>query len=320
MWHILSAQGIATNESKIEAFKKWPTMTNMTEVWSFLGFTVYYRWFIRKFMQMAWPLLDLTSGKNVGKKVAIVWDDRCQWSFDDLKCLCTMAPILAWVDFTRPFKLTTDACGSGLGPVLYQTHHDGMDAVIAYASRNLTKAESHYPAHKLEFLALKWAFIEKFHKDLYGLAFDVYTENNPWPMSWLQPSWMLQVTVGWPAWPITIFSCIILQGRPILMQMACQECPGQGAWAHLGHCSSSMSCAGGCYQRLHESSQSLQQQCACPGLSIGQPAGCLHDYRWLVSGSVGRPGLESHHCEATEGDSEPMPAQDNGSSQAMIVP
>ena len=54
-----------------------------------------------------------------------------------------------------------------------------MDAVIAYASRSLTKAESHYPAHKLEFLALKWAVIEKFHKYLYGLAFDVYTDNNP---------------------------------------------------------------------------------------------------------------------------------------------
>ena len=54
-----------------------------------------------------------------------------------------------------------------------------MDAVIAYASRSLTKAESHYPAHKLEFLALKWAVVEKFHKYLYGSTFDVYTDNNP---------------------------------------------------------------------------------------------------------------------------------------------
>ena len=61
----------------------------------------------------------------------MVWDDRCQWSFDDLKHLCTMAPILAYTDFTRPFKLHTDACGSGLVALLYQTHDDGMDAVIA---------------------------------------------------------------------------------------------------------------------------------------------------------------------------------------------
>ena len=60
-----------------------------------------------------------------------------------------MAPILAYANFTRPFKLHTDACGSGLGAVFYQTHDNGMDAVITYASRSLTNAISHYPAHKL---------------------------------------------------------------------------------------------------------------------------------------------------------------------------
>ena len=90
-----------------------------------------------------------------------------------------MVLILAHADFTRPFKLHTKPCGSGLGAVLYQTCDDGMDATIAYASRSLTKAESHYPAHKLEFLNLKWAVVEKFHKYLNGLIFDVYTDNNP---------------------------------------------------------------------------------------------------------------------------------------------
>ena len=52
--------------------------------------------------------------------------------------------------------------------------------VIAYASRSVSKAESHYPAHKLEFLALKWAVCEKFHEYLYGSnLFEVYTDNNP---------------------------------------------------------------------------------------------------------------------------------------------
>ena len=108
-----------------------------------------------------------------------MWDDRCQQSFDDLKQFCTMTPILAYADFIRPFKLHTDACRSGLGAMLYQTHNDGTDTVIAYTSSSLTKVESLYPAHKLEFLTLKWAVIEKFHKYLYGLAFDVYTDNNP---------------------------------------------------------------------------------------------------------------------------------------------
>ena len=122
----------------------------------------YYRQFILKFMQVAQPLHELTSGENAcKKKAAIAWDNKCQQSFDDLKDLCTMAPILAYADFTKPFKLHTNACSTGLGAVLYQTHDNGMDTVIAYASRSLTKAESHYPAHELEFFTLKVAVVKK---------------------------------------------------------------------------------------------------------------------------------------------------------------
>ena len=113
------------------------------------------------------------------KKAAIKWDSRCQQAFDDLKKLCTTTPILAYANFTKPFKLHTDACGTGFGAVLYQTWKDGNEAVIAYASRSLSKAESHYPAHKLEFLTLKWAVVEKFHEYLYGSAFNIHTDNNP---------------------------------------------------------------------------------------------------------------------------------------------
>lgn len=50
---------------------------------------------------------------------------------------------------------------------------NGNLRVIAYAR------EARYPAHKLEFLALKWAITEKFHDYLYGNSFTVITDNNP---------------------------------------------------------------------------------------------------------------------------------------------
>ena len=177
--HVISAEGVATDEGKIEAIKNWPTPTNVTEVRSFLGFMGYYCRFIPKFAQVAHPLHELILGENAGKKkAAIKWYSRCQQAFDDLKTLCTTAPILAYGNFSKPFKLHTDACCTGLGAVLYQTWEDDTEAVIAYASRSLNKAESHYPAHKLEFLTLKWAVVKKFHGYLYGSTFDVYTDNN----------------------------------------------------------------------------------------------------------------------------------------------
>ena len=49
--------------------------------------------------------------------------------------------MLPYADYSKPLKLHTDACGLGLGAVLYQTGEDGLDRVIAYASRTLSKTE-----------------------------------------------------------------------------------------------------------------------------------------------------------------------------------
>ena len=67
----------------------------------------------------------------------------------------------------------------GLAVVLYQTDEDGLDRVIAYASRTLSKSERNYPAYKLEFLAVKWAVTDQFHEYLYGGNFYVFTDNKP---------------------------------------------------------------------------------------------------------------------------------------------
>ena len=62
--------------------------------------------------------------------------------------------------------------------ILHQKQ-EGKERVIAYASRSLKPSEKKYPAHKLEFLALKWAVTEKFHDYLYGNQFIITTDNNP---------------------------------------------------------------------------------------------------------------------------------------------
>ena len=56
---------------------------------------------------------------------------------------------------------------------------NGLQRVIVYASWSVSHTERNYPAHKLEFLALKWVVTDRFHKYLYGGKFDVFTDNNP---------------------------------------------------------------------------------------------------------------------------------------------
>ena len=86
---------------------------------------------------------------------------------------------MAYANYTKPFILHTDASENSLGAVLYQKEDDGMESVIAYVSRTLSKPKHNYDAHKLEFLALKWSITERFHEYLYSGHFEVYTDNNP---------------------------------------------------------------------------------------------------------------------------------------------
>ena len=182
--HIVSKEGITTDPKKVEAVVNWEPPTTVSEVRRFLGFVGFYRRFIQGFSRIAKPLSNLTRGlesssKRIAKKTPVEWGEQEQNAFQKLKDCLVSAPILGYADYSLPFILHTDSSTEGLGAVLYQ-EQDGVKRVIAYASRGLSKSEVNYPAHKLEFLALKWAVTEKFHEYLYGgRLFDVYTDNNP---------------------------------------------------------------------------------------------------------------------------------------------
>ena len=61
------------------------------------------------------------SGDNTAhKRKPIQWIKECQEAFDMLKVMCTSTLVLAFADFTKPFKLHTDASTIGLGAVLYE--------------------------------------------------------------------------------------------------------------------------------------------------------------------------------------------------------
>lgn len=106
------------------------------------------------------------------------WTSKCQLAFETLIDRLTAAPVLGFANPKQPYILHTDASTTGLEAALYQ-EQEGQLRVIAYASRGLSASESRYPAHKLEFLALKWSVTEKFHDYLYGTRFVVVTDNNP---------------------------------------------------------------------------------------------------------------------------------------------
>ena len=65
--HIVSSSGIETDPRKVEAVKTWAIPKTVTDVRSFLGFTNYYRRFIKDYAKVARPLNALISGENASK-------------------------------------------------------------------------------------------------------------------------------------------------------------------------------------------------------------------------------------------------------------
>ena len=88
-------------------------------------------------------------------------------------------PVLAFVDFKKPFLLETDASIEGLGVVLSQNQDDDRYHPVTYASCGLKGGKLKYHSSKLEFLALKWAVTEQFREYLQYQPFLVRTDNNP---------------------------------------------------------------------------------------------------------------------------------------------
>ena len=66
----------------------------------------------------------------------------------------------------KPFRLHTDTTILILEAVLYQ-EHNGVEKAISYASQLLSKSESKYLVHKLEFLGLKRAITDQIFMNIY---------------------------------------------------------------------------------------------------------------------------------------------------------
>ena len=138
--HILSADGVSPNPEKVAKIKDWPTPKTPKEVHSFVGLASYYCRFIPNFAKWAGPLRALIVPASFKQKIhkgEFQWTPACQEGFDQLKKALTEAPVLVYLDYSKPFILETDASLKGLGTVLSQKGDDNEICVVAYASQSL---------------------------------------------------------------------------------------------------------------------------------------------------------------------------------------
>ena len=96
------------------------------------------------------PLIQLTK-----KEKSFEWTTECQKSFDQQNEALTGPDIMAYPTDNGEFIVDTDASLDTFGAVLSQVQ-DGMEHVIAYGSRTLSKPEQNYCVTNQELLAARF--------------------------------------------------------------------------------------------------------------------------------------------------------------------
>ena len=118
------------------------------------------------------PLNALTK-----KNARFRWTEEAQTAFDQLKMSLLQAPVLAFPDITKLFKLYTDASQYALGAVLMQTI-DGQDKVIQYISHQFGDQQLKWPTIERGAFAIVCS-LGKLRPIITGTDITVYTDHKP---------------------------------------------------------------------------------------------------------------------------------------------
>ena len=172
--HLCGSKGISPTEAKCEIIKHLPAPTNLSALRTVLGYMGWYRQYCVNYSIIARPLHDLMK-----KTQPWVWGKEQQEAYDALKAaLSNPNNMLYKPNNEHQWFLTTDFSIKGISAILTQVDPQGQEHLIACNSRSLLPAESRYPSHKGELLAVLWG-CKTYRWYLQGVHFTIITDHKP---------------------------------------------------------------------------------------------------------------------------------------------
>ena len=180
--YALMGEGIAPGKEKLISVKEFSPPVSLKQIREFVGLCNYFRFFIPKFAYFLAILTNLTranSGYSGGKLPLLALS-----AFEFLRKKLCESPLVRHPRKGFTFHLATDAFADddihqgGFSAVLTQVWEDGLEHVIAFASRSLKPNEENYSAYLLELAAASWG-IDPFSVYLRGRHFELFMDHKP---------------------------------------------------------------------------------------------------------------------------------------------
>ncbi len=153
--------------------------TGVRQLRHYLGMVQYYRDLWARRSEMLTPLTSLvgecsqtnTTKAKGTKKVPWHWEAVHQRAFDHVKATITKDEVLAYPDYSKVFKIYTDASSKQLGAVITQDNRP-----IAFFSWKLSNTQRKYSATEIEQLAIVET-LKEFKGILWGQQIKVFTDH-----------------------------------------------------------------------------------------------------------------------------------------------
>jgi hypothetical protein len=137
--HIVSAEGVRIDPSRVEAIQTLSLPRSRREVQYFLGKINFLRRFVSNFVEM---VKYITAMLRKGNEVK--WTSESRNSFDQIKRALTEAPVLISPDYSKDFLIFSFSSFDTVAVVLLQKNNEGLEKPIAFFSRALRDVELKY--------------------------------------------------------------------------------------------------------------------------------------------------------------------------------